>query len=340
MADLKQWFDEIDIRIEDVAQKNIIRRYVEKLYKQGLPVIFSTEHFSLLVGLRLHVVNSMTYKSSKFYYHAVIKKRSGGDRILSIPYPALKYVQHWLVLNILKAIEIDEHATAFYPGSTILNNVLPHVHNYEVLSLDLKDFFPTITYPRVAGVFLSVGYSSQVASMLAKICTESFYLPQGAPSSPYLSNIIVKAMDRRLAGLSKKYGIVYTRYADDLTFSGNQIEREFYQTVRQIIIEEGFELNEEKTRRRINAERKIVTGLSISSNKIRLPRNVKRNLRQEVHYISKYGLIEHMDRRGFSDPTYVDKILGRLNFWRYVEPDCLFVVNAILTIKKIVSETR
>ena len=134
-------------------------------------------------------------------------------------------------------------------------------------------------------------YSNEIAYYLSALCCLDEKLTQGASTSPYLSNILLRSFDRRLYRLSEKYDFSYTRYADDLTFSGAYIPHDFVQIVGTIVSEYGLKVNESKTRLHTTSGQRIVTGLSVNGVELKLPRNTKRELRQELYYIKKFGFI-------------------------------------------------
>jgi hypothetical protein len=182
------------------------------------------------------------------------------------------------------------------------------------VNLDLEAFFPTIIFPRVRGFFASLGYSKAAATVLALLCTEAprrdveyagkpvrvavgpRALPQGACTSPAISNQIARTLDRRLSALCQKAGWSYTRYADDLTFSAPPGKREdigrFLAKVRHIVEDEGFAINEKKGRVQRAGGRQTVTGIVVNNEKLRLPREELRRLRALLHNAKKTGLAE------------------------------------------------
>jgi hypothetical protein len=177
-----------------------------------------------------------------------------------------------------------------------------------VLKLDLKDFFPSVTYARVRGLLIALGYGYEVAATLAVLMTEAerqpvevggrrFHVPvgprvcvQGAPTSPGLCNALVLRLDRRLGGLARKHGFAYTRYADDLTFSGDEpakAERLIFLAAR-IVKEEGFALNEEKTRLLRRGGRQVVAGVTVNE-VLGLSRQERRRIRAMLHQAERTG---------------------------------------------------
>ena len=192
----------------------------------------------------------------------------------------------------------------------------------------MKDFFPSITINRIIYVFKSLGYTNKVAFYLASLCSYEGTLPQGAPTSPYLSNIIAKKLDKRLIGLSKRYDLRYTRYADDLTFSGDSIPAKLLEYINEIVTSEGFVINTEKTRLYKNGGKRIVTGISVIGNELKLPKNYRRSLRQELHFIIKYGYESHIKKKKIRKVNYLETLIGKVNFWLSVEPSNKFALNA------------
>lgn len=316
-------------------QQEVLTKYFRMLEQRGFPVIYGATHLSQLLDIDPSSLGGMINIPQNYYYRFCIPKRSGGSRNISAPNAVISYVQHWILVNILNKIEIGKYATGFRKGYSIKLNALAHVGNAEVVKMDLKDFFPSITINRVWAVFRNCGYTKRVSYYLAALCCFNGCLPQGACTSPVLSNIIAKRLDARLGGLSRCFSLQYTRYADDLTFSGNQIPLRFVEYVKEIVSSEGFTVNEIKTRRLGPASQKIITGVSVSSGKIKLPREYKRKVRQEVFYILKYGITDHQRRINEPfDPIKVERLIGKLTFWKSIEPENSFVLQNIKKLKK------
>jgi RNA-directed DNA polymerase len=244
------------------------------------------------------------------YQRFLIPKKSGGDRLISAPMPRLKRVQYWVLDNILAAMPVHDAAHGFAPDRSIVSNALPHVGREVVVNLDLKDFFPTLTWKRVKGKFRGLGYSEAVATVLALICTEPdvdaveldgqrLYarkgprrLPQGAPTSPALTNLICLRLDRRIAGAAASLGFTYTRYADDMTFSasGEAAAKTgtLLKAVGDIIAAEGFIVHPDKTRVMRRHRRQEVTGLTVNE-RVAVPRDTLRRFRALLHQIEASG---------------------------------------------------
>lgn len=197
--------------------------YAERLLNEELPVIFDVKHLSLLLGINPYAFGELLYSVDDYGYHEMeIPKKSGGMRKLSVPSVDLKYIQRWILDNILSNIHISEYANGFAEGKSIVTNAMGHIGAECVINLDIKDFFPSVSYEQVFRIFRYYGYTKQLSYVLAKLCTYKGVLPQGSPASPYITNILCLKLDKRLSGLAKKYVAVYTRYADDITFSGTR----------------------------------------------------------------------------------------------------------------------
>lgn len=295
--------------------------YARVLLKQDLPVIFDLNHLSVLLALDKDYLYSTIYGSAAHYRTFQIPKKKGGYRELSAPHHTLKYIQTWIYTNVLSKVKINYCSHGFCPKKSIITNAKVHVDNQSLLKIDLKDFFCTITINQVITVFKNLGYAPKVAFYLASLCCLNNTLPQGAPTSPSLSNIVAKQMDYRLLKLCKKLGFKYSRYADDMAFSGTKITPDFADYVKKIINNCGFVVNENKVKLYKGEGAKILTGLSLSNNQIRVPREYRRTLEMELYYIKKYGLGEHMRRKRIKNPNYLESMIGKVEYWLMVEPD-------------------
>ncbi len=194
--------------------------YAENLGKKNLPIIFDTFHFSLLVGYHLSYLYSAANAPDYFYRKFKIKKNSGGLREIAEPLPSLKEIQRWILRNILYKCKFNKYVKSYIPNMSIKDNARFHRNQKMVLSIDIKNFFPSIKIKKVFYFFENLGYSNSVSGLLSNLCCLNKSLPQGSPTSPALSNLIFSKVDNRIIGFTRKEGIRYTRYSDDLTFSG------------------------------------------------------------------------------------------------------------------------
>lgn len=327
-----------------IAQKNIDQylEYVRVLNKNNVPVIFEFEHLSKLLGLKRRVLAKMINSPDSFYRTFRIPKYRGGFREIDAPYPSLLSAQRWIYQNILKQQLVHSSAHGFVPEKSIITNAKQHIGKKAFLKIDLKEFFPSITINWIITVFKELGYADNLAYYLAALCCYNGHLAQGAATSPYLSNIVSRHLDNRLSKLAKSYSLTYTRYADDLAFSGEYIPAKFINIVTKIIKESKFEANKDKTILSVRQGKRILTGISIAGDKICLPRYVKRAIKKEAYYIIKYGYLSHASKKKIRDPFYLESLHGKLQFWRNVEPDneiALGYINKIRAVLDVLNES-
>jgi RNA-directed DNA polymerase len=291
------------------------RVHVEELQRQGLPVLATPGDVAKALGLTVPQLRWLAFHTEAaektHYVYFEVPKRSGGTRLLAAPHRKLAAAQTWVLETILEKLEVTAHAHGFVPGRSTVTNAKLHVGKDVVVNLDLKDFFPSITFPRVRGLFESIGYSPAAATLFALLCTEAprtpvihdgrtFWvaageraLPQGACTSPALSNLVSRKLDRRLAGAAAKLGWTYTRYADDLTFSADAATAKklalLFARVRHIVKEEGFVVNEKKGRVQHASRRQSVTGIVVNDRPT-IPREEVRRIRAILHGAKTTGL--------------------------------------------------
>lgn len=270
------------------------------------------------------------------YSNFRIGKRSGGYRTISAPSQRLLSVQKTINERILNSVHVHPAARGFRQNMSVLDNAKDHLGKPEVLKVDITDFFGSIKYKDVRHTFQRIGYSSDISLIFARLCVFGRKLPQGGATSPALSNIIAYQLDEEMAEFAKDYQLTYTRYADDLTFSGENIKfEECLSIIEDILDEFDFQLQRKKTRMLRAKDRKIITGVSISSGyKMTVPKAMKREIRKNVHFITKRGLREHQNFIGSTDPAYLKRLIGQLNYWRMVEPDNHYVIDSIARLKK------
>lgn len=281
-----------------------------------LPTLDTPAQLAEALGLTIPQLRWLTFHrdaATRIHYRRFqIAKRSGGMRSIWAPLPKLKAAQRWILREIVEHLPVHGAAHGFLPGRSILTNAQQHTGAEAILTVDLKDFFPTITWRRVKGVFRKAGYREQIATLLALLCTEApreevqdgdesllialgpRCLPQGAPTSPGLSNTVALRLDRRLSGLARKAGWRYTRYADDLTFSrplgakGELALGPLLGGIHRFVADEGFAVNPKKTRVARTGRRQAVTGLIVNGEAApRTPRAVRRMLRAAVHNLEQ-----------------------------------------------------
>jgi hypothetical protein len=265
------------------------------------------------------------------YHHRWVAKARGGWRLLEAPKPRLKRIQRWLLDNVLAPIPPSDVAHGFVPGRSVRTFVAPHVGRALVVRMDLEDFFACVSRARIAALFRRVGYPRRVAAALAGLCTaptpervlvehprdgidlgqrfltnarlRDAHLPQGAPTSPALSNLAAWRLDRRLGALASGFGATMTRYADDLAFSGGAAFgrnlRFFVARVGAIALAEGFRINHRKTRVMRQGRRQTLCGVVVNDT-ANLPRGERDRLRAILHNVARFGLASQ-NREGRPD---------------------------------------
>lgn len=313
---------------------------LEKLEEFELPPLSTDQEIASAMGITIHELRFLTYSRSvskvSHYQQFMIAKKSGGFRKISAPMPRLKRLQYWILGNILEEIILHEAAHGFIANHSILTNAKPHTNKKVVINMDLKNFFPTLTYKRIRGVFRSLGYSNHAATIFGLITTSpehdpveldgaTYYvrrgerhLPQGAPSSPALTNIICRKLDKRLEGLAQKLNFTYTRYADDLTFSSNyrDLTQRLLWSVKKIVTDEGFTLHPDKTRVMHSGRKQEVTGIVVNQ-KCSIDRKKLKQFRALLFQIERDGL---RGKKWGSGPL-LPAIEGYANFVAMVKPD-------------------
>ncbi|WP_210608073.1 retron St85 family RNA-directed DNA polymerase [Priestia flexa] len=295
--------------------------YADNLLNNQLPVIFDKKHLSLLMGVEPSILGYYIFNSDNFYKEYKIPKSNGDLRVLSAPSFNLKSIQRWILENILYNYQVSNNANGFVIGKSIRDNAEPHIGKEIVINIDIKDFFPSINFERIFYLFYNSGYTKEISYTFAKLLTYNKLLPQGSPASPYLANIICNRLDKRLSGLASKIKASYTRYADDITFSGEANIVNYIKTLRNIIESENFSINENKLRIQKQNSMQEVTGLTVN-NGVKVKRKYKKNLEQHIYYCKKYGVYSHLEHTGAKDKSYFKEYLyGMASYIKMIEPD-------------------
>ncbi len=295
---------------------------------------------------RLSVENQLSVLRLRYYTDVKVRrdsyrqfhipKKSGGKRTITAPYGELKEIMYVLAFILDELYVPTSEAMSFIRGRSIVDNAICHIgHNY-VLNIDLSDFFTSITADMVERGIVKLGFAPLVARNVATLCTYPSFknhsvvniVPQGAPTSPVISNICAMTLDNRLAGLARRFHLNYSRYADDITFSSNhnvyQQNGDFMLELQRIISECHFKINPRKTRLLKKGEKQEVTGLTVCE-KTNVSRKYVKNLRALIHNIklkeipTKHeinvarGKLNYLRMvKGAEDSTYISN-LKRLN---------------------------
>jgi RNA-directed DNA polymerase len=296
-------------------------KYARDLIERDMPPIFDFEHLSLLIGIKANELASLVADPDRHYRKFEMPKKRGGTRVIEVPTPALLEAQKWIKSSILDKIEVHGSAHGFVCNRSVVTNAKVHLGARCLLKVDIKDFFPSIRIRRGISVFMRLGFPPNVAYYLSSLCFKSGRLPQGAATSPSISNVVASRLDARLFGAAKMHGLNYSRYADDMVFSGSVMDTAFLSLVTEIVRAESFQLNEAKTQFVWEKSKKIITGVSISSGKLALPRKSVREIKQESHFLLKRGYWAHIEATGNRDPILIERLIGRVGFWLQIDPD-------------------
>ena len=286
---------------------------------ERLPYIRSVDELAALVQISAKLLYYMANHSGMYYRCHAIPKRNGGTRTIEAPIPILKRIQKRILTELLNCLVAHSSATAFEKGRSIRDNAAIHVWKPVVLKLDVRDFFPSIHVSKVYGLFRFLGYEKPVASLLAHLCCLDSHLPQGAPTSPKLSNLVMYDVDDALSRWAELHVLDYSRYADDMTFSGAMnpnLVRETIRVCRREIRGVGLNLNPDKIRIQRRGGRQSVTGLIVNE-KLNVPREFRRALRLRMHYLARFGPAD--DLRGSGNE--LRRLLGEVDFAAGVVPD-------------------
>lgn len=299
---------------------------------RGLSVRVLQTHLHLCWLLRCSPSQLEEMINNPQYREAVIRKKSGGLRRLQIPHKELKKWQGTFQFflqsfyQIIRPAEVHGFCAQFtayqqrIPGrSPIAENALPHVRKKWVLNIDLADFFPSITARQVRDMFMSLmKWPEELANLATLLCTYQGRLPSGAPSSPVLSNLVFWETDLQIRTLCEQYGVQYTRYADDLTFSGDkEVSSDFCLDVICILQARGFRVNEKKVRMKRAGRRQMVTGLVVNE-KVNVPRDVMKRVRAMLFDVGKNGLVIASFRH-FREVSTDHETLFLRQLWGYIQ---------------------
>ena len=304
---------------------------VYNLKALNLPIIETDRELADLLSISYKQLRYLAYHrdvvDNDHYHHYTIKKRNGGERNIAAPKSILKHAQRSILTQILEKINVSEYAHGFLQGKSILTGACTHKSPELLINMDIKDFFPTITFARVRGMFKSFGYSGYIASLLAMLCTycersaivingsikyvktTDRILSQGSPASPMITNIICSKLDDNILELSKQYNFKYSRYADDMSFSfdNNADKDNIKQAIRHIMAavkNAGFKVNNEKTRFLRQNTRQCVTGIVVNNEKPGVPKIWVKRMRAALYNAQK------AKKEGVLSKAKINELLG------------------------------
>lgn len=284
---------------------------MEKEFLLSLHLIDGNNEIDILN--KLYIISN---NQEKNYHIFKIKKRNGNTRTIYEPNPNLKIIQKNILHNILEDRYISKYAKAYKKGISLKDNASIHTNKPLILKLDIKDFFNNITFMQVySSCFPENFFPKPIGTLLTNLCTYKDRLPQGAPTSSYISNIVMLDFDLSVGEYCQKNNIAYTRYCDDMTFSGNFNKKEIIDLVKYELSKLGLSLNKEKITLITKKNRQVVTGIVVNK-KMQVNINYRKNIRKEIFFIKKYGLISHLEHinSSISKEKYLNQLLGKINF--------------------------
>ena len=295
----------------------------------SLPFLNDADQLAALFAKDLGPFEHFVRHINEKYHPVTILKRNGEARQLNVPGFELNRMQRIINRRILSKAALSEYATAYRKGGSVQHNANPHVGKRFILKLDITDFFGSIRFGQVYATFHAIYDSKQVSYLLASLCCKDNVLPQGASTSPALSNLVMANFDNKIGTWCRDRNISYTRYCDDMTFSADSPLYSVYQKAKDVLCRMGFELNEGKTHFIGSGSRQSVTGLTVNK-KLSVSNDYKRELRQEVYFTLKFGAADSIIKGSRTDyildgkpetERYLYHLLGKVQYVLWVEPD-------------------
>ncbi|ACB50436.1 probable RNA-directed DNA polymerase [Crocosphaera subtropica ATCC 51142] len=323
----------------DLPQEELKKHFEQLKTRQDVARLLQVSDYQLRYHLYIH-------PRDKAYTTFKIPKKSGGHRLITTPQTSLKIIQHKLNQVLSSVYQVKPSVHGFAIQKSIVTNAKIHLKQRYILNLEDQDFFPSINFGRVRGLFIAKPYNctQEVATILAQICCYNNQLPQGAPTSPIISNMICARLDSQLQKLAKKYRCIYTRYADDITFSTSRFkfphrlayfsqDSETFVLADELITvikDNGFSVNLSKLRLQNRYQRQEVTGIIVNE-KLNVKRKYIRQVRAILHAWKKYGLenAEAEFYKGFNENNnnmksrdcFRKMVQGKINFIGLVRGD-------------------
>ena len=239
------------------------------------------------LGLPLRTLYAVSNRIPAHYHWAEVPKRDGGARVLRVPDPVLKDIQRRIARVLLSGMPVSPHATAYRYGAGVVENARRHVGRPELLKLDILHFFDSIRYIQVKeAAFPAEIYAEPLRILLSMLCYDRDVLPQGAPTSPWIANLVLRPFDEKLGAWCRARGVVYTRYCDDLAFSGTALD-------------------------------------GVVNERVAVPACRRRRLRQELYFCRSRGVEEHLRAAGLAEgrEQCLRRLLGQVDFWLQAQPD-------------------
>lgn len=277
---------------------------IQRLLDAALPPVTSQETLATMFGLNAGIVWSLIHRSRKHYRTFALKKGRGWRQIKA-PRIALKTIQKWISVHLARSYQAPEHVHGFVPGKSHISAAERHLHAKWVFSVDIENFFPTTPENLVVQELVHLGYSPRSASLISSLCCLDGVLAQGAPSSPVLSNLCFSQADHLLSHVAQGLGVRFTRYADDLTFSGTGTPPKALATEVFGVFENlPWNLSREKTILVEHPNRLKVHGLLVHGSNVRLTKGYRNRLR----------LLQHLESKGCLSGKALERAIGHRQY--------------------------
>lgn len=288
----------------------------------------------------IRTLYSITNNIKDNYKIYKIEKKNGKYRTIYEPKSLLKHIQKQILNNILENKKISKYATAYHKGISLKDNAISHINKEIILKLDIKNFFDNISFYDIYNSCFPIEYfPKSVGMLLTSLCTYNGKLIQGSPTSSYISNLVMKEFDEILGLWCDKNNISYTRYSDDMTFSGNFNPSEIIIKVRKMLYKLGLELNESKIHVINRSNRQIVTGIVVNE-KIQVSSKYRNKIRQEIYYINKFGLESHLLNNNIkiSHKKYLNILYGKILYVLQINENDEEFIKYKIIIKEIMKK--
>jgi RNA-directed DNA polymerase len=283
---------------------------IKRLFDLGLPPVTSPEALSVMLGYSPGFVWSLLNRTHRYYRHFLIPKGSG-QRHIAAPRVALKAIQKWLSVHFQRTWQPSDNVFGFVPGRSHIDAASRHLSASWVYSVDIENFFPSVSIDRVQIALSGLGYRTEKSiATLSSVCCLRGHLVQGAPTSPLLSNMVLHDIDQKLASIAEGHNVVFTRYADDIVFSGRgEVPNDVLVAIKATIVGDGWVLADRKEELSSLPKRLKVHGLLVHGEKLRLTKGYRNRIRAYRH-LSGRGKIAEDDQA---------KIAGHINYAVQVE---------------------
>lgn len=286
----------------------------------------------------IKTIYSISNNVEKNYKVYRIRKRNGQYRTIYEPNNILKQIQKRILCNILNNKSISKYTKAYYRGASLKENAVKHINKELILKLDIKDFFENITFFNVYDSSFPIEYfPKSVGMLLTYLCTYNNHLPQGSPTSAYISNLVMKEFDDEIGSWCDENNISYTRYSDDMTFSGNFNPKYVIEKVRKMLYKLGLSLNNDKIHVINKSQSQSVTGIIVNE-RIQTSKKYRSKIRQEIYYIKKYSIKSHLKKCNINInyEKYLNSLYSKILYVLQIDP----TNNEFILYKKFIKDLK